>query len=344
MVRKFLIERLSWILLFLFLQLLVLSISFVDTTIPLESMFYIVFLSLLVFVIFLAFRYSKETKFYRSLEERSSDLDLKSLAIPESPFEHIVEQSMITQTEKLKQQATYNRLMLEQEKDDLLAWIHEVKTPLTAMHLMLERMKDEELKALMTYEWLRIHLLLDQQLHQRRIPFMENDLYIEEVDVEDILYQEIKTLRSWCIQKGIGFDIDLSVTTVMSDAKWLAFILRQLLTNAVKYSDASDIHIKSGMQDEQVILVIEDSGRGIDAKDLPRIFDKGFTSTTAHHDNAATGMGLYLTKNVAQSLLIHITVQSHLGKGTTFTLTFPKQNDFVNLSNSLDQSSTLFSP
>lgn len=300
-------------------------------------MFYIVFLSLLIFVIFLAVRYSKETKFYRSLEERSNDLDLKSLAIPESPFEHIVEQSMITQTEKLKQQATYNRLMLEQEKDDLLAWIHEVKTPLTAMHLMLDRMKDEELKALMTYEWLRIHLLLDQQLHQRRIPFMENDLYIEEVDVEDILYQEIKTLRSWCIQKGIGFDIDLTVTTVMSDAKWLAFILRQLLTNAVKYSDASDIHIKSEMQDEQVILTIKDSGRGIDTKDLPRIFDKGFTSTTAHHDNAATGMGLYLTKNVAESLLIHITVQSYLGKGTTFTLTFPKQNDFVNLSKTLNQ-------
>lgn len=334
MVRKFLIERLSWILFFLFLQLLVLSVSFVDTTIPLASMFYIVFLSLLVFVIFLTVRYSKETKFYRSLDERSDDLDLNSLAIPDSPFEHIVEQSMITQTEKLKQQATYNRLMLEQEKDDLLTWIHEVKTPLTAMHLMLERMNDGELKVLMTYEWLRIHLLLDQQLHQRRIPFMENDLYIEEVDLEDILFQEIKTLQSWCIQKGIGFDIDLAVATVMSDAKWLAFILRQLLTNAVKYSDSSDIHILSEKQDGQVILVIEDSGRGIDAKDLPRIFDKGFTSTTVHLDNAATGMGLYLTKNVAQSLLIHITVQSQLGKGTNFTLTFPKRNDFVNFSNS----------
>lgn len=329
MVGKFLLERISWILLFLFLQLLVLSISFVDTTIPLESMFYIVFLSLLVFVIFLTVRFSKETKFYRSLDKRSNDLDLNSLPIPNSPFEHIVEQSMTTQTEKLKQQATYNRLLLEQEKDELLTWIHEVKTPLTAMHLMLERMKDEELKVLMTYEWLRIHLLLDQQLHQRRIPFMENDIYIEEMDLEDILFQEIKTLQSWCIQKGIGFDIDLAVATVASDAKWLAFILRQLLTNAVKYSDASDIHVRSEKQDEQVILVIEDSGRGIDAKDLPRIFDKGFTSTTVHHDNAATGMGLYLTKNVAQSLLIQITVQSQLGKGTNFTLTFPKRNDFV---------------
>ena len=157
------------------------------------------------------------------------------------------------------------------------------------------------------------------------------------MDLEDILFQEIKILQSWCIQKGIGFDIDLAVTTVMSDAKWLAFIFRQLLTNAVKYSEASDIFIQSKKQDGQVVLVIEDSGRGIDAKDLPRIFDKGFTSTTVHHDSAATGMGLYLTKNVAQPLLIHIAVQSQLGTGTTFTLTFPKRNDFVNLSVSLDQ-------
>ncbi|MEG0259335.1 MAG: sensor histidine kinase [Lysinibacillus sp.] len=333
MIRKFLMERISWIVLVLLLQLLVVSISFVDTTIPLESMLYIVFLSLLVFVFFLIVRYNKETKFYKSLEEHNNDFDLKTLAIPHSPFEHIVEHSMVTQTTNLKQQAIHNRLMLEQEKDDLLAWIHEVKTPLTTMHLMLERMNDEELKALMTYEWLRIHLLLDQQLHQRRIPFMENDLFVEEVDIEDILFQEIKTLKSWCIQKRIGFDIDLTVASVMSDAKWLAFILRQLLTNAVKYSNASDIHIRSALQDGQVILIIKDSGRGIDAKDLPRIFDKGFTSTIVHHDNAATGMGLYLTKNVAEPLLIHIGVQSQLGKGTSFTLSFPKQNDFVNLEN-----------
>lgn len=73
---------------------------------------------------------------------------------------------------------------------------------------------------------LRIHLLLDQRLHQRRIPFIENDLYIENTDLETIIFDEIKTPQSWCIQKGIGFDIHLEVTEVLSDAKWLAFIMK----------------------------------------------------------------------------------------------------------------------
>ena len=75
-------------------------------------------------------------------------------------------------------------MTLEQEKDELLSWIHEVKTPLTAMHLMIDRLDDETMKTHLTYEWLRIHLLLDQQLHQKRIPFIENDLYIENIDLE----------------------------------------------------------------------------------------------------------------------------------------------------------------
>lgn len=196
---------------------------------------------------------------------------------------------------------------------------------------MIDRLDDELLKSHLTYEWLRIHLLLDQQLHQRRMPFIENDLYIENTDLETIIFDEIKTLQSWCIQKGIGFDIQLDVTEVLSDAKWLAFIMRQLLTNSIKYSENSDITIYSHDQAEQTVLEVKDSGRGIDPKDLPRIFDKGFTSTTNHRDTAATGMGLYLTKNAAESLFISIDVKSELGTGTTITLTFPKRNDFVNI-------------
>jgi len=99
----------------------------------------------------------------------------------------------------------------------------------------------------------------------------------------------------------------------------------------VKYSESSDIMIKSYQKEEQTVLEVTDYGRGIDPKDLPRIFEKGFTSTTTHLDHAATGMGLYLTKRIAKPLLIHIDVYSNLGEGTTFSLTFPKRNDFVHI-------------
>lgn len=331
MIRKYIIERRSWIMLFMLQQLLIIFIAFIDSEIPLQSILYLVFLSMILFTIFLVFRYNKETRFYKSLEERDDNLDLTSMTSSESPFEVIIENSMTNQTERLKKSASINLINLEQEKDDLLSWIHEVKTPLTAMHLMIDRIEDETMKTHLTYEWLRIHLLLDQQLHQRRIPFIENDLYIEESDIETIIYDEIKTLKSWCIQKGIGFDISLEVAEVLSDAKWLAFILRQLLTNAVKYSQASDIMLSSYQSAEHTILEVKDRGRGIDPRDLPRIFDKGFTSTTMHQDAAATGMGLYLAQKVATSLLIQIHVTSAIGNGTTVTLTFPQKNEFVRI-------------
>lgn len=328
MIRKFLIEKIRWILVFLFIILLLGFISFIDSAIPFTSMLYIAFLSIITFFIFLVFTYHKETKFYQSLKDWDSHLDLTGLADAESPFEKIIAESILSQTERLKREAAQNRLALEEEKDDLLSWIHEVKTPLTAMHLMIERMDDSNMKAQLTHEWMRIHLLLDQKLHQNRILFIENDLYIEKINLKPVISKEIKDLQSWCFQKGIGFEVELSEAFVYSDGKWLSFIMRQLLTNAVKYSESSDIIIKSDVRNEHIYLEVKDFGRGIDPKDLVRIFDKGFTSTSNHRDNAATGMGLYLAKKAADGLFIQIEVNSTLGKGTCSTLIFPKRNQF----------------
>ncbi|WP_042355897.1 sensor histidine kinase [Bacillus rubiinfantis] len=329
MIKVFLRERLSWILLFFGLQLLTIFITYLDSAIALASITYIVFLSTLIFFVFLLVRYHQETKYYKSLLNWEHHLDITSITEGRSPFEKIIEHTVIAQTERLKQEAAQHLLDLQQEKDELLSWIHEVKTPLTAMQLMIHDLEDENVKAKLTYEWLRIHLLLDQQLHLKRIPFMENDLFIEQVDVKAIVFRELKSLQSWCMQKGIGFEIDLGVTEVVTDGKWLSFIIRQIVTNAVKYSKDADILITSYHKDGQTHLDITDFGRGIDSRDLPRIFEKGFTSTTIHQDNTATGMGLYLAKKVAKPLLIDISVISKLGKGTTFTLRFPKPNDFV---------------
>lgn len=332
MIRKYLMERRSWILFFLLIHSFIVIVAYFDPSIPLLPILYIVFLSSLLFILFLIVRYNKETKYYKSIEAWENDLDLTSISDPISPFEHIIDASVIKQTEKLKQREGQNLMHVEQEKDELLSWIHEVKTPLTAMRLILDRIEDETIRSQLMYEWLRIHLLLDQQLHQRRIPFAENDLYIEMTDLKPIITKEIIELQSWCMQKGIGFELNLEVKEVLSDAKWLAFIIRQLLTNAVKYSDSSDIIIKSYLQKEHVVMEVEDFGRGIESKDLTRIFDKGFTSTAKHQDNSATGMGLYLTNKAAKLLQINIEVESKPGIGSTFSLVFPKPNQFHRIS------------
>lgn len=332
MIANFLKERLSWILMFILQQAIIVFIAYLDNMIPLQPVLYIVFLSMIAFAAFLVLRYRKETRFYRSLEDWESSLDLTEITKADSPFERLVEDSLIGQTERLKRDASRERTRFELEQDELLSWIHEVKTPLTTMHLIIERMEDSSLKAQLTYEWLRIHLLLDQELHRKRISFIENDLYMEKVSLNALVVGEIRTLKSWCIAKGIGFELQLDMDDVLSDAKWLAFILRQILTNAVKYSDNGEIIVRSYVREDQTVLEITDFGRGIDSRDLPRIFDKGFTSTMEHHDNASTGMGLYLVRRAADPLGIRISVRSAPGEGSTFTLVFSKRNEFVKLS------------
>ncbi|RRJ65663.1 sensor histidine kinase [Paenibacillus oralis] len=329
MIWKFIRERLSWILLILGLQLLLVFIAMIDRAIPLMPILYIVFLSMLLFAVFLILRYSKETRFYQSLAAWDDTYDLSAVAPPGSPFEEITLDMISAQTDKHRKEASAHVARLEEEKDDLMSWIHEVKTPLTAMRLMIDRLEEGTLKSQLRYEWLRIHLLLDRQLHQMRIAFIENDRYIERTELEPVVHKEIKELQAWCLQKGIGFDLSLTVKEALTDAKWLGFILRQLLSNAVKYSQASDIVVDSGSQEGQTWLRIRDFGRGIDPKDMPRIFEKGFTSTAAHQDHAATGMGLYLAKKAADSLSIRIEAESRPGAGSVFTLYFPQSNDFV---------------
>lgn len=327
MIRKYLIERRSWLLLIFFVHLLPIFIAFVDVSIPLMPILYITLLSAMVCVVFLLVRYHKETMFFKQMEEWDHTCGADFLKGAGSPFERIAAESMSEQAFHYKNEASRHRGLLEQEKDELLSWIHEVKTPLTAMQLVIDRLSDETAKARLAYEWLRIHHLLDQQLHQRRIPFIENDLYIEQTMLAPILFQEINALRSWCMQKGIGFEVHLEAERVLTDAKWLGFILRQLLTNAVKYSESRDIVLNSREEKGHVTVEIQDFGRGISAKDLPRIFERGFTSTTMHQDSAATGMGLYLAQKAAQSLQIRIEVESVYRGGTTFRLLFPISND-----------------
>ncbi|MTH54708.1 sensor histidine kinase [Bacillus mangrovi] len=331
MISKYIREKISWIAVFLFTQSLILFTAFIDSTVPFASVLYMVALSTGIFLLFLCFRYQKETRFYRSLLERGEELDTTGIAEPDSPFEKIVEASMVSHLHHLKETAAAQRSELEREKDELLAWIHEVKTPLTAMNLIIGRIDDEKIKSQLNHEWLRIHLLLDRQLHQKRLPFMENDLYIENVNLQSLLFSELKTLQAWCMAKNIGFEVQLEAGSVLSDGKWLAFILRQILTNAVKYSSSSDIHVTSKFNASKVQLEIKDFGRGIDPKDLPRIFDKGFTSAVHHLDPSSTGMGLYLANKAARVMHMDLEASSTPNEGTSFILTFPDQNEFVKI-------------
>lgn len=273
------------------------------------------------FITFVVWRYFKEMKFVKDIAEMPNDFQ----RIEELIMSKLNESEL--ELERYKNELT---IQFSEDRDQHLAWVHEVKTPLTAMKLMIEDLPVETRKPL-ELEWLRIHLLLDQSLHTLRLASIEQDTILDKVMLEKVVLKEIKELKSWCLAKNLAIDVDDIQVDVLSDQKWLSFIIRQILSNAVKYSHKGDIITIYGTKDDEghQQLHIQDTGDGIDPADVPRIFQKAFTGSTGRKQSASTGMGLYLAQNSAKKLGITIKVQTKVNVGSTFTLTFPNSNEFL---------------
>lgn len=234
---------------------------------------------------------------------------------------------------ELKQAENQLFTKFQEQADEQIRWIHEMKTPLTAQKLMIDALPPSPAKQQIDLEWHRLHFLLDQTLHTLRMESLEQDLILQEVSLRPLVIEEINQLRSWFLEKELEIDLDDFSVYIYSDAKWLRFILRQILSNAIKYSHVGQsIHIYSGTsQDGHTFLAIQDTGVGIEQHDLPRVFQRGFTGGYGRKQQAATGMGLYLAQNIARKLKIQLQVDSTVKQGTTVRLYFSHPNTFVDL-------------
>ncbi|HEI1482678.1 TPA: histidine kinase GraS/ApsS, partial [Staphylococcus aureus] len=176
----------------------------------------------------------------------------------------------------------------------------------------------------------RINSMLDTQLYITRLESQRKDMFFDYVSLKRMVIDEIQLTRHISQVKGIGFDIDFKVDNhVYTDIKWCRMIIRQILSNALKYSENYNVDISTELIDQHVALIIKDRGRGISKKDMPRIFERGFTSTANRNETTSSGMGLYLVDSVKDQLGIQLQVTSTIGKGTTVKLIFPLQNEIV---------------
>lgn len=329
MIKRFLYDKLNWISLFCLFIILLLIIGYLDSGILFSSMAYIVFLFFIIFIIFLLFIYQKESNFYKQLKQIEDIDQLQLLTGRKHTFDELIHDKLFEHIEQFKKETEQYKSYLQGESDQVISWLHEVKTPLTTLHLMIDRLEDGRFKEQTLVEWLRIDLLLDQMLYQGRLSTIATDLHMKEVSLEDVIYDEIKRLQIWCMHKGLGIDLSLEVDKVITDEKWLSFIIRQVLSNAVKYSEKADIQLMSQHINGHVQLKIKNDGPGISQKDLPRIFERGFTTSRNRRNAASTGLGLYLVKQVTESLHVHLDVYSQIGEKTVVTLTLPKENDYL---------------
>ena len=194
-------------------------------------------------------------------------------------------------------------------------WAHQIKTPIAAMRLLLQQEKQTKLLQDISDELFRVEQYVEMVLQYVRIGRISNDLVIEELDLDSIIKQAINKYTKVFIRKKISLDYTNVNTKVITDEKWLLFVIEQILSNSLKYTKKGTVKIYLEPNREKV-LVIEDSGIGIKEEDLPRIFEKGYTGYNGRLDKKSTGIGLYLSKTILTQLSHSITVDSTVQQGT----------------------------
>lgn len=326
----FLRTRISWILWIMLLHLIFLGIAYIDYDISVGSIYYIIILNLGLTSLFLVFTYVKEIKFFIHLNDNIEPEELKHKGLADTPFQQKMVEYLYNQITSQKLIVTKQRMKIQSTEASLTDFVHDIKTPVTAMKLMIEKEADMDKKRALLFEWTRINDMLDKQLYLTRIESQNNDMYFEYVPLKRLIIEEIQLTRYLSQAKGIGYELDLDESHhVYTDSKWCRMMIRQIFSNAIKYSENGTIYVKSSLINEQVQVQIKDEGRGISKKDLPRIFDKGFTSTNYRNETTSSGIGLYLVNTVKENLAIQVEVVSDEGHGTEVTFIFPTQNELV---------------
>ena len=201
-------------------------------------------------------------------------------------------------------------------EDYFTMWVHQAKLPIAAMKLLLE---DENLsRSEIKLQLLRMDQYTDMVLAYLRLNSTHTDFLFKELELDDLIRQSIRRFSTEFIRKHIQLSFKETKDVILSDEKWLVFVLEQILSNSLKYTNENgliSIYMKS-----KHILVIEDNGIGISASDLNRVFEKGYTGMNGRSDKTASGLGLYLCKNILDMLNHKITIESSVGKGTRVIL------------------------
>ena len=212
----------------------------------------------------------------------------------------------------------------EDQKEYYTLWIHQIKTPISAMRLILDAQEGES-TSLLRQELFKVDQYADLALKFIKLIDIAEDLVVERCDLNEIARAAVKKYSLLFIYSKLAIEIGQLAKDVPCDRMWMGFILEQLLSNSIKYTRSGGVKIYM----KGTALVVEDSGIGIRKEDLPRIFEKGYTGYNGRMDTRASGIGLYLVKRAATALGIQVSVDSELSRGTRVTMQFPKYDEFA---------------
>ena len=253
---------------------------------------------------------------YTGYRKRHMMLDRAELPAPYDQLEEDYQQIIAKLRDEAKQTASHAAEEYNNMIDYYTVWAHQIKTPIAAMRLSLQS-EDTETARKLTADLNRIEEYAEMVLTFLRLDSDSTDYLIREYDLDDIIRTAVRKFSREFILKKLTLDYKPVNYTVLSDEKWLTFVIEQIISNAVKYTSEGGVRIR---MDEPGILRIEDTGIGISAEDLPRIFENGYTGFNGREDKRASGIGLYLCKRITDNLGHGISAESQPGEGTAIIL------------------------
>jgi signal transduction histidine kinase len=303
------------------------------------TIYYFILLAFVAVVVWLGADYARQRHYYKQVIEALGRTDeLQASAIVQSAVtgEQRVALKLLQEQHNafLKELNRYRRNQ-ELHNHFVLQWVHHMKTPLSVMHLHMQEgtergwKTEQEQRAMassMLEEADRLTRGLEMMLHTARMDKFELDLLVRRLPLHELVRTAINAHKRLFIRHSIFPKVEGELWAE-SDEKWIAFVLHQLVSNAIKYSKgkpgAKTLSFKlEALQGGKGRLTVADEGIGIAPQDIPRVFDPFFTGENGRTSGESTGMGLYLTKQVAQKLGHGVRIESTLGQGTSVELTF----------------------
>lgn len=287
---------------------------------------YYCFLALFVLVCFLLYRLYATWNLYELFCEDKAEIEDFLLHAPkgreESRYQALLldfYRRYLTKLNDMEDARKQNKLMIYR-------WVHQLKTPLSVIQLIAQKNAIQQDYKKISQSAAQIQYDLDQVLNMYKLDAMQNDFHAERILLRQIAKDSINELKSSFIERAIFPKLDAEKElAVYSDAKWLRFVLHQLLTNALKYSDVGKtITVRVYSTETDIVLSVEDEGCGIQPEDIPRIFDLFFTGQNGRSRGESTGLGLYMVKQILEYLGHSIQVDSCVGNGSKFQIFFEK--------------------
>ena len=286
-----------------------------------ELMICILVLGILGTALGLWISWNRKKQFYRELQQRLSGLEEKYLLAEMLQEPEFLEGQMFYDTLRQVTKSMNDEIFSCQRKNDAFreyveTWVHEAKLPIAGMRLLLHGSRDKEARKLKE-QVQRLEDCVEQVLYYLRSQVPQKDYRIRRCSLRRITDQAVSRHKDSLILNNIRILQETGEEEVLTDEKWLLFIVEQILSNCVKYAAGGTVTISVT---ERQVLRIADTGIGIAPEDLPRVFEKGFTGYNGRADKKSTGLGLYLCRMAAGRLGNRIWAESEPGKGTVICL------------------------